>query len=77
MFAKETNSEELWQSDNLTVTMTLTDVNDNNPGFLSSSYSFLVNNSVTQGTVIGQVGRRESGKRSHWLNWYVSKNPIG
>lgn len=52
VYAEESNTKEKFKSSNSTITIQLTDVNDNNPVFNQSAYSFLV---TDDSTVIGQV----------------------
>lgn len=52
MHAKENNTKDKFISSNSTITIQLTDVNDNNPVFNQKTYAFPVTDNAT---VVGQV----------------------
>uniref|UniRef100_A0A2C9LVI8 Cadherin domain-containing protein n=1 Tax=Biomphalaria glabrata TaxID=6526 RepID=A0A2C9LVI8_BIOGL len=53
VFAKETKTKELFESDRSAVTITVLDENDNSPVFTQSSYNFKINRTDTG--FVGQV----------------------
>lgn len=61
MFATESETAEKY-SGNASVTVELQNVNDNQPKFVSTAYTFTVMENVTESDVLGYVKVREKNK---------------
>ncbi|XP_061196149.1 cadherin-related tumor suppressor-like [Saccostrea echinata] len=71
VYAKESQTAENKSSNRSSLTISLTDVNDNNPEFHNKSYSFNVTRNPSKNTIIGQV-KAEDGDVSKPTNGYVT-----
>ncbi|XP_062594368.1 cadherin EGF LAG seven-pass G-type receptor 2-like [Saccostrea cucullata] len=60
VYAQESKTAERKISSRSSLTVNLTDVNDNNPEFVNKSYSFKVTDNPTEQTAIGQVNANDA-----------------
>ncbi|XP_013401573.1 protocadherin Fat 4 isoform X2 [Lingula anatina] len=77
VYAKETQTTEMYQSSPSLVTVTLTDVNDNSPVFTNISYTFHINETATLSTTVGKVEASDPDDGKNGEVKYSMQSPSG
>ncbi|XP_062618159.1 protocadherin Fat 4-like, partial [Saccostrea cucullata] len=72
VYAQESKTAERKNSSRSSLTISLTDVNDNNPGFVNKSYSFNVTDNPTEHTAIGQVNANDADVSNGYVTYELS-----